>query len=189
MLIYALSVAIATIYGRYHYAVDALAGFGVSLIAALLCFTALGLTSDRHLTGSGTHLVARAGGLPVLPVIRFLLLEMNPCLAGKNVYRAKRCGFIALIPGTQKGPLIALDREIAASARAPVGHDRLREILTGGFRRDENQQGTDGAIDGLLAGKVAANKRAIIHQGVGLRSRGSIFLRDLPGSVIGPKRA
>jgi membrane-associated phospholipid phosphatase len=37
LLIYALSVAIATIYGRYHYAVDALAGFGVSLIAALLC--------------------------------------------------------------------------------------------------------------------------------------------------------
>jgi len=33
MLIYALSVAIAVIYGRYHYAVDALAGFGVSLVA------------------------------------------------------------------------------------------------------------------------------------------------------------
>jgi membrane-associated phospholipid phosphatase len=31
MLIYAISVAIATVYGRYHYAVDALAGFGVSL--------------------------------------------------------------------------------------------------------------------------------------------------------------
>jgi membrane-associated phospholipid phosphatase len=38
LLIYALSVAIATIYCRYHYAVDAVAGFGVSLIAALLCF-------------------------------------------------------------------------------------------------------------------------------------------------------
>jgi membrane-associated phospholipid phosphatase len=33
MLIYALSVAIAVVYGRYHFAVDALAGFGVSLIA------------------------------------------------------------------------------------------------------------------------------------------------------------
>jgi membrane-associated phospholipid phosphatase len=38
LLIYALSVAISTIYGRYHYAADAIAGFGVSLIAALLCF-------------------------------------------------------------------------------------------------------------------------------------------------------
>jgi membrane-associated phospholipid phosphatase len=33
MAIYALSVAIATIYGRYHYGVDALAGLGVSLLA------------------------------------------------------------------------------------------------------------------------------------------------------------
>ncbi len=33
MLIYAISVAIATVYGRYHYAVDAVAGFGVSLVA------------------------------------------------------------------------------------------------------------------------------------------------------------
>jgi membrane-associated phospholipid phosphatase len=37
LLIYALSVAVATIYGRYHYAVDALAGFGISLLAAALC--------------------------------------------------------------------------------------------------------------------------------------------------------
>jgi membrane-associated phospholipid phosphatase len=35
MLAYAASVAVATVYGRYHYAVDALAGFGVSVIAAL----------------------------------------------------------------------------------------------------------------------------------------------------------
>lgn len=34
MMIYATSVAIATIYGRYHYAVDATAGLAVSLIAA-----------------------------------------------------------------------------------------------------------------------------------------------------------
>jgi membrane-associated phospholipid phosphatase len=34
MLIYAVSVAIATVYGRYHYAVDAIAGFVVSLTAA-----------------------------------------------------------------------------------------------------------------------------------------------------------
>lgn len=33
-LVYAVSVAIATVYGRYHYAVDAVAGFGISLLAA-----------------------------------------------------------------------------------------------------------------------------------------------------------
>jgi membrane-associated phospholipid phosphatase len=33
-LIYAVSVAIATVYGRYHYAVDAVAGLGISLVAA-----------------------------------------------------------------------------------------------------------------------------------------------------------
>ena len=36
MLIYAVLVSIATVYGRYHYAVDALAGLGVSLAAAAL---------------------------------------------------------------------------------------------------------------------------------------------------------
>jgi membrane-associated phospholipid phosphatase len=34
MLIYAASVAIAAVYGRYHYAVDVVAGLGVSLVAA-----------------------------------------------------------------------------------------------------------------------------------------------------------
>jgi len=34
MLIYAASVSVAAVYGRYHYAVDVLAGFGVSVIAA-----------------------------------------------------------------------------------------------------------------------------------------------------------
>jgi membrane-associated phospholipid phosphatase len=33
MLIYATSVAVATVYGRYHYAVDAVAGLGVSVVA------------------------------------------------------------------------------------------------------------------------------------------------------------
>ncbi len=33
MVVYAISVAVATVYGRYHYAVDAVAGFGVSLVA------------------------------------------------------------------------------------------------------------------------------------------------------------
>ena len=35
MLAYAVSVAVATVYGRYHYAADAVVGFGVSVIAAL----------------------------------------------------------------------------------------------------------------------------------------------------------
>jgi membrane-associated phospholipid phosphatase len=34
MLIYAASVSVAAVYGRYHYAVDVLAGCGVSVIAA-----------------------------------------------------------------------------------------------------------------------------------------------------------
>ena len=36
MLLYAASVAVATVYGRYHYGVDALAGFGVSLVAGAI---------------------------------------------------------------------------------------------------------------------------------------------------------
>ncbi|HEX4749144.1 MAG TPA: phosphatase PAP2 family protein [Bryobacteraceae bacterium] len=34
LLIYSVSVSVATVYGRYHYAADVLAGFGVSLVAA-----------------------------------------------------------------------------------------------------------------------------------------------------------
>ena len=37
LLIYAVSVSIATIYARYHYSADVLAGFGVSLVAGALC--------------------------------------------------------------------------------------------------------------------------------------------------------
>lgn len=40
MAIYSVSVAIATVYGRYHYAVDAVAGFGVSLIAGAVALAA-----------------------------------------------------------------------------------------------------------------------------------------------------
>lgn len=36
VLVYAMSVAVATIYGRYHYAADAAAGVGISLAAWLL---------------------------------------------------------------------------------------------------------------------------------------------------------
>lgn len=34
---YAVSVSIATVYGRYHYAADVFAGFGVSLAAGVVC--------------------------------------------------------------------------------------------------------------------------------------------------------
>jgi membrane-associated phospholipid phosphatase len=36
---YAISVSLATIYGRYHYAADVLAGFAVSLVAATICLS------------------------------------------------------------------------------------------------------------------------------------------------------
>lgn len=44
MLFYAASVAIATVYGRYHYAVDAVAGLGVSVVAAAVAL----LATDKH---------------------------------------------------------------------------------------------------------------------------------------------
>jgi membrane-associated phospholipid phosphatase len=37
VLVYAVSVSIATIYGRYHYAADVMAGLAVSLVPAALC--------------------------------------------------------------------------------------------------------------------------------------------------------
>jgi membrane-associated phospholipid phosphatase len=37
ILVYAASVSVATVYGRYHYVPDVVAGFGVSLVAAALC--------------------------------------------------------------------------------------------------------------------------------------------------------
>jgi membrane-associated phospholipid phosphatase len=43
MLIYAASVAVATVYGRYHYAVDAAAGLGASLLAAVTTLAVLRL--------------------------------------------------------------------------------------------------------------------------------------------------
>jgi membrane-associated phospholipid phosphatase len=39
MLIYSISVSIATVYGRYHYIVDVFAGFAVSLIALGVAFS------------------------------------------------------------------------------------------------------------------------------------------------------
>jgi membrane-associated phospholipid phosphatase len=40
MLIYAASVAVATVYGRYHYAADAVAGAAISLVPALMILLA-----------------------------------------------------------------------------------------------------------------------------------------------------
>ncbi len=54
VLIYSVSVAVATVYGRYHYAADAAAGIGISL-AAWVLFILLG------------RLRRRLRGLPVSP--------------------------------------------------------------------------------------------------------------------------
>lgn len=40
MLVYAASVAVATVYGRYHYAADAVAGIGISLVPAFMILLA-----------------------------------------------------------------------------------------------------------------------------------------------------
>ena len=37
MVAIAAGIAISTVYGRYHYAIDALAGLAVSLIALAFC--------------------------------------------------------------------------------------------------------------------------------------------------------
>jgi len=37
LVVYAISVSLAAIYGRYHYTADVVGGFGVSLVAAALC--------------------------------------------------------------------------------------------------------------------------------------------------------
>ncbi len=37
-LIFAISVSVATVYGRYHYVADAAAGFAISLVAGAVCF-------------------------------------------------------------------------------------------------------------------------------------------------------
>lgn len=47
MLIYAASVSIATVYGRYHYAVDVVAGFGVSLVAVSIIYLPR-MHTDKH---------------------------------------------------------------------------------------------------------------------------------------------
>jgi membrane-associated phospholipid phosphatase len=50
LMIYAISMSIATVYGRYHYAVDAIAGFAVSVVAIA--------------TVAGLRLMPPSSGLP-----------------------------------------------------------------------------------------------------------------------------
>ncbi len=57
LLIYAISVSIATIYGRYHYAADVLAGFGISLVAAAVCL----IYSARSAVMGSARVARRAG--------------------------------------------------------------------------------------------------------------------------------
>jgi membrane-associated phospholipid phosphatase len=40
MLAYAVSVAVATVYGRYHYAADAVAGMAISLVPGFMILLA-----------------------------------------------------------------------------------------------------------------------------------------------------
>jgi membrane-associated phospholipid phosphatase len=51
MLVYALSVALATVYGRYHYAADVVAGMAVSLIPATMILLARRRLRVRGLLG------------------------------------------------------------------------------------------------------------------------------------------
>jgi membrane-associated phospholipid phosphatase len=41
LVLYAFSVSVSTIYGRYHYTADVLAGIGVSLVAGAICWWSL----------------------------------------------------------------------------------------------------------------------------------------------------
>jgi len=52
MLFYACSVSIATIYGRYHYTADVVAGFGASLVAAAV---AMGVRAGAASVTTGTE--------------------------------------------------------------------------------------------------------------------------------------
>ena len=48
LVVYAASVSVATIYGRYHYAADVLAGFAVSLAAAAAVYWSRAYTGRKH---------------------------------------------------------------------------------------------------------------------------------------------
>jgi membrane-associated phospholipid phosphatase len=48
LVIYASLVAVATVYGRYHYAVDAVAGVGIALLARQLTRRRNQFTADAN---------------------------------------------------------------------------------------------------------------------------------------------
>ena len=48
LLIYAVCVSMATVYGRYHYAADVMAGFGLSLVRLGVEFGWVLTESARH---------------------------------------------------------------------------------------------------------------------------------------------
>jgi membrane-associated phospholipid phosphatase len=66
-LVYAASVALATVYGRYHYAVDAVAGIAVSLIPVAVCllcrrFRSTPVPASRIVTlGNNGHIETKIG--------------------------------------------------------------------------------------------------------------------------------
>ena len=52
LLVYAISVAVATVYGRYHYSADAIAGFAISIIAAGVGFV---LQAQSRQSSAGSY--------------------------------------------------------------------------------------------------------------------------------------
>jgi membrane-associated phospholipid phosphatase len=56
LLLYAISVSVATVYGRYHYTADVLAGFAVSLIPGLLCLILSKRQMELHKASEASNL-------------------------------------------------------------------------------------------------------------------------------------
>jgi membrane-associated phospholipid phosphatase len=54
LLVYAVSVAVATVYGRYHYVSDVAAGFAVSLAGAAVCLVLRRADGGRPVKRFGT---------------------------------------------------------------------------------------------------------------------------------------
>lgn len=56
LFLYAVSVSVATVYGRYHYAADVFAGFALSLIPGLLCLILGKRQMERHKESQNSNL-------------------------------------------------------------------------------------------------------------------------------------
>ena len=63
MVLYAISVSLATVYGRYHYAADVLAGIGVSVVTAIICLWFLRRTNRRRAKAEQPFLSRHLKGL------------------------------------------------------------------------------------------------------------------------------